>query len=71
MSKMLMEMWSLNTSRLSEPATLDALRKGEMPDPCAETALVAVSVGSIFRAVGEANRAFLDSPYWADARPWG
>ena len=33
MSKMLMEMWSLNTSRLSEPATLDALRKGEMPDP--------------------------------------
>ena len=33
MSKMLMEMWSLNTARMSEPATLDALRKGEMPDP--------------------------------------
>ena len=33
MSKMLMEMWTLNTSRWSEPATLDALRKGEMPDP--------------------------------------
>jgi hypothetical protein len=33
MSKMLMEMWSLNTPRMSEPATLDALRKGEMPEP--------------------------------------
>jgi hypothetical protein len=33
MSKMLMEMWSLNTPRMTEPATLDALRKGEMPDP--------------------------------------
>ena len=33
MSKMLMEMWSLNTPRMSEPATLEALRKGEMPDP--------------------------------------
>lgn len=33
MSKMLMEMWSLNTARMSEAATLDALRKGEMPDP--------------------------------------
>lgn len=33
MSKMLMEMWSLNTPRMTEPATLEALRKGEMPDP--------------------------------------
>ena len=33
MSKILMEMWSLNTARMSEAATLDALRKGEMPDP--------------------------------------
>ena len=33
MSKMLMEMWSLNTSRMTDPATLDALRKGEMPEP--------------------------------------
>jgi len=33
MSKMLMEMWSLNTARMSEAATLEALRKGEMPDP--------------------------------------
>jgi hypothetical protein len=33
MSKMLMEMWSLNTPRMTEPATLEALRKGEMPEP--------------------------------------
>jgi len=33
MSKMLMEMWSLNTPRMTEPTTLDALRKGEMPEP--------------------------------------
>ena len=33
MSKMLSEMWSLNTARLSEPSTLDALRQGKMPDP--------------------------------------
>jgi hypothetical protein len=33
MSKMLMEMWSLNTPRMTEPATLDVLRKGEMPEP--------------------------------------
>jgi hypothetical protein len=33
MSKMLLEMWNLNTARMSEPATLDALRKGEMPEP--------------------------------------
>lgn len=33
MSKMLLEMWNLNTARMSEPATLDALRQGKMPDP--------------------------------------
>ena len=33
MSKMLMEMWSLNSERMSEPATLEALRAGKMPDP--------------------------------------
>jgi len=33
MSKMLLEMWSLNTARLGESATLDALRQGKMPDP--------------------------------------
>jgi hypothetical protein len=33
MSKMLLEMWNLNTARMTEPATLDALRKGEMPEP--------------------------------------
>ena len=33
MSTMLLEMWNLNTARLSEPATLDALRQGKMPDP--------------------------------------
>ena len=33
MSKMLLEMWNLNTARLSEPSTLDALRQGKMPDP--------------------------------------
>ena len=33
MSKMLMEMWSLNTPRMTEAATLEALRKGEMPEP--------------------------------------
>ncbi len=33
MSKMLSEMWSLNTARLSESTTLDALRQGKMPDP--------------------------------------
>ncbi len=32
-SKTLMEMWSLNTARMSEPATLDALRAGKMPEP--------------------------------------
>jgi hypothetical protein len=30
---MLMEMWSLNVDRMSEPATLEALRAGKMPDP--------------------------------------
>ena len=33
MSKMLLEMWNLNTARLNEPSTLDALRQGKMPDP--------------------------------------
>ena len=33
MSKMLMEMWNLNTDRMSEPATLEALRAGKMPSP--------------------------------------
>jgi hypothetical protein len=33
MSKMLMEMWSLNVDRMSEPSTLEALRAGKMPDP--------------------------------------
>ena len=32
-SKLLMEMWTLNTARMSEPATLEALRAGKMPDP--------------------------------------
>jgi hypothetical protein len=33
MSKMLMEMWNLNTARMTEPATLEALRQGKMPEP--------------------------------------
>ena len=33
MSTMLLEMWNLNTARLSEPSTLEALRAGKMPDP--------------------------------------
>lgn len=33
MSKMLMEMWTLNVDRMTEPATLEALRAGKMPDP--------------------------------------
>lgn len=36
MSKMLSEMWGLNTARLSEPATLEALRAGKMPEPALE-----------------------------------
>ena len=32
-STMLMKMWELNTARMSEAATLDALRAGKMPDP--------------------------------------
>jgi hypothetical protein len=32
-STMLMKMWDLNTARMSEPATLDALRAGKMPNP--------------------------------------
>ena len=33
MSQMLMEMWSLNVVRMTEPATLEALRAGKMPEP--------------------------------------
>jgi len=33
MSKILMEMWTLNTPRMTEPATLEALRQGKMPEP--------------------------------------
>ena len=33
MSETLMEMWSLNTARMTEPATLEALRQGKMPEP--------------------------------------
>ncbi len=33
MAKMLLEMWSLNVDRMSEAATLDALRNGNMPNP--------------------------------------
>lgn len=32
-SKMILKMWSLNTDRMAEPATLDALRAGKMPNP--------------------------------------
>jgi len=32
-STMLMEMWTLNVDRMSESATLDALRNGKMPSP--------------------------------------
>ena len=35
-STMLMKMWDLNTARMSDPATLDALRAGKMPDPALE-----------------------------------
>ena len=33
MSETLMEMWNLNTARMTEPATLEALRQGKMPEP--------------------------------------
>ena len=32
-SKMILELWSLNTDRMTEAATLDALRAGKMPEP--------------------------------------
>jgi len=33
MSETLMEMWNLNTARMTEPATLEALRQGKTPEP--------------------------------------
>jgi hypothetical protein len=32
-SKMILELWNLNTARMSEAATLEALRAGKMPEP--------------------------------------
>ena len=32
-SKMILEIWNLNTDRMTEAATLDALRAGKMPEP--------------------------------------
>ena len=32
-SKMILELWSLNTDRMTDTATLDALRAGKMPEP--------------------------------------
>ena len=32
-SKMILELWNLNTDRMTDPATLDALRAGKMPEP--------------------------------------
>jgi len=32
-SKMILEIWNLNTDRMSEPATLEALRAGKVPEP--------------------------------------
>jgi len=32
-SKMILEMWNLNTDRMTEAATLEALRAGKMPSP--------------------------------------
>lgn len=32
-SKMILEMWSLNTDRMTDGATLEALRAGKMPNP--------------------------------------
>ena len=32
-SKMILELWNLNTDRMSDPATLEALRAGKMPEP--------------------------------------
>lgn len=33
MATMLVEMWNLNVDRMKEPATVAALRQGEMPSP--------------------------------------
>ena len=32
-SKMILELWDLNTDRMTDPATLDALRAGKVPNP--------------------------------------
>ena len=32
-SKMILELWSLNTDRMTDAATLGALRAGKMPEP--------------------------------------
>ena len=32
-SKMILELWNLNTDRMTDAATLDALRAGKMPEP--------------------------------------
>lgn len=32
-SKMILEMWSLNTDRMTDAATLESLRAGKMPNP--------------------------------------
>ena len=32
-SKMILEIWNLNTERMTDAATLDALRAGKMPEP--------------------------------------
>jgi len=32
-SKMILEMWNLNTDRMTDAATLEALRAGKMPSP--------------------------------------
>ena len=32
-SKMILKMWNLNTDRMSDGATLEALRSGKMPNP--------------------------------------
>jgi hypothetical protein len=32
-SKMILELWNLNTDRMTDAATLEALRAGKMPEP--------------------------------------
>jgi len=32
-TKMILELWNLNTDRMTDAATLDALRAGKMPEP--------------------------------------